>query len=83
MSILNLKFFSEQYEGIYEILNQYTIRSITFNGLDETIAERIIKLRPMPSNFIIFASPSEMPTMLENVTDFFFSSKIHFFTNFI
>lgn len=68
----NYFFYSEQYEGIYEVLNQYSIRSITFNGLNETIAEQIIKLRPMPSNFVIFAHPSEMTNILENVITNFF-----------
>lgn len=58
----------EQFEGIYEVLNQYQIRSITFNGLNEATADRIIKMRPMPSHFVIFAQPSEMTTLFQNVT---------------
>lgn len=60
--------FLEQYEGIYEVLNQYSVRSITFDGLNETTAERIKKLRPTPSHFIIFARPSEMAVLFENVS---------------
>lgn len=62
--------FSEQFEGIYEVLDQYSIRSITFDGLDEATADRIIKMRPMPANFIIFARPSEMKVLFENVVNF-------------
>lgn len=58
---------SEQYEAIYEVLNQYSIRSITFEGLDKNVANRINKMRPMPSNFVIFARPSEMKTLFDNV----------------
>lgn len=59
--------FTEQYEGIYEILNQYGIRSITFDGLNKSNANRIANLRPMPSHFVIFARPTEMNDFLENV----------------
>lgn len=59
--------FAEQYEGIYEVLNQYSIRSISFNGLNKTTADRIIKMRPMPTNFVIFARPMEMMNLLQNV----------------
>lgn len=59
--------FTEQYEGIYEILNQYSIRSITFDGLNKTTANRIANLRPMPSHFVILASPTEMMDLFENV----------------
>lgn len=62
--------FAEQYEGIYEILNQYYIRSITFDGLNKTTADRIVNLRPMPSHFAIFARPTEMMDLFENVNAF-------------
>lgn len=62
-----LDFFAEQYEGIYEVLNQYSIRSISFNGLNKTTADRIIKMRPMPTNFVIFARPTEMTELIQNV----------------
>lgn len=57
----------EEYEAIYEVLNQYSIRSITFEGLDETVAKRILDMRPIPSNFVIFARPKEMNTLIQNV----------------
>lgn len=60
----------EQFEGIYEVLDQFSIRSITFDGLDEATADRIIKMRPMPANFIIFAHPSKMTVLFENVFGF-------------
>lgn len=66
MSVLRLN-FTEQYEGIYEILNQYAIRSITFDGLNKTTANRIANLRPMPSHFAIFARPTEIMDLFENV----------------
>lgn len=63
---------AEQYEGIYEVLNQHSIRSITFEGLSEAIANRIIKMRPMPTNFVIFARPKEMEELFQNVKKLFF-----------
>lgn len=57
----------EEYEAIYEVLNQYSIRSITFEGLDEAVAQRILDMRPIPSNFIIFARPKEMTALFGNV----------------
>lgn len=63
--------FTEQYEGIYEILNQYSIRSITFDGLNKTTANRIANLRPMPSHFAIFARPTELMDLFENVNEIF------------
>lgn len=59
--------FTEQYEGIYEILSQYSIRSITFDGLNKTTANRIANLRPMPSHFAILARPTEMLDLFESV----------------
>lgn len=59
--------FVERYEGIDEILNQYSTRTFTFNGLNKTAAERIIKLRPVSPHYAIFARPSEMTSLLENV----------------
>lgn len=58
---------SEEYEAIYEVLNQYSIRSISFEGLDEAVAQRILDMRPIPSNFVVFARPNEMKTMFRNV----------------
>lgn len=49
------------------MLNQFSIRSITFDGLNETTANRIIKMRPMPTNFVIFARPTEMNELFQNV----------------
>lgn len=60
----------EQYEGIYEILDNYAIRTISFEGLNETVAERIIKLRPMPSSFVIFAGTEEMDRMFKRAVKF-------------
>ena len=81
MKIFFEKLCLEQYEGIYEVLNQYSIRSITFDGLNETTADRIIKMRPMPSNFIIFARPTEMAVIFENVIFNNFISRINFLNN--
>lgn len=58
------------------MLNQYSVRSITFDGLDETVASRILNMRPMPSNFVIFARPAEMEILLENVKFVYFSNTI-------
>lgn len=57
----------EQYEGIYEILDNYVMRTISYDGLNETVAEKIIKLRPMPSSFVIFARTDEMDQMFKRV----------------
>lgn len=67
--------FIEQYEGLYEVLNQYSIRSITFDGLNKTTANRIANLRPMPSHFAIFARPPEMMELFENVNAFILNIK--------
>lgn len=70
--------FAEQYEGIYEVLNQYWIRSITFDGLNKTTAHRIVNLRPMPSHFAIFARPTEIIDLFENVIACFYLTKNKF-----
>lgn len=65
--VLILRNDKEQYEGIYEILNQYSIRSITFPGLTDSIAERILDLRPVPNNYAIVAGANEMDNLFNKV----------------
>lgn len=60
-------YVTEQYEGIYEILDNFAIRSITFDGFNETVAEKIFNLRPMPSSYVIFANTDEMEKMFKRV----------------
>lgn len=64
------EYILEQYEGIIEILNQLSMRSITFSTLNETIAERILKIRPMPTNFAIFASADEMEKLYQKAVKY-------------
>lgn len=62
-------FVLEQFEGIYEVLNQQSIRSISFDGFDETIADRIIKMRPMPSHFVVFARSNDIKAIFDRVKE--------------
>lgn len=57
----------EQYEGIYELLSQYSIRSITYPGLSESISERILDLRPIPNNYGMVAGTEEMNALFNKV----------------
>lgn len=57
----------EQYEGIYELLNQYSIRSITYPGLSESISERILDLRPVPNNYGMVSGTEDMNVLFNKV----------------
>lgn len=61
---------TEQIEGIYEVLNQYSIRSITYEGINDITAERIIRMRPIPTNFAILATAEKMSNLLEQASPF-------------
>lgn len=61
---------TEQIEGIYEVLNQYSIRSITYDGINDITAERIIRMRPIPTNFAILATAEKMSNLLEQASSF-------------
>lgn len=63
-------FWLEQVEGMHKAINQFSIRTKIFSGLNETIAEQIIKLRPTAPNIVVFAHPSDMNGLLENVRAF-------------
>lgn len=57
----------EQLEGIYEILNHYTVRTITYNGINDRNVDRILDLRPIPTNYAIIASTKDMEVLIKKV----------------
>ena len=60
-------FISEQLEGIYEFLNHYTLRSISYDGFNETVARRIQMLRPMPTSFNVIAGTNSIQEIMPKV----------------
>lgn len=60
--------FKEQFEGIYEVLSQYSVRSITYDGISESTAERMLRMRPIPTNYAIHATTQRMAVLLEQAS---------------
>lgn len=54
-------------EGLYQQLQGSMLRIIVFDGLDKMKAEKIKKLRPMPTFVVIFASSSNMSRIFNEV----------------
>lgn len=61
---------TEQFEGIYEVLNRYSIRSITYDGISESNAERILRMRPIPTNYAILATAQQMNGLLKQAMNY-------------
>lgn len=66
--ILYLLLSKDQLEGIYEVLSQYSVRSITYDGISENTAKRMLRLRPIPTNYAIHATTQRMAGLLEQAS---------------
>lgn len=59
--------FIELNEGLYQLLEDSLLRVIVFNGLNSETAEKIKRLRPMPTYSAILATGNNMLQIAENV----------------
>ncbi len=63
---LNKSIFPEdQTESLYHLVQGSTLRTVTYNGMTYENAERLKKLRPLPSYYGVFATTENMEEIFE------------------
>ncbi|XP_037030055.1 uncharacterized protein LOC119069934 isoform X1 [Bradysia coprophila] len=60
----------DQTESLYRLVQGSTLRTVTYNGMTYENAERIKKLRPVPSYYGVFATSENMDDFFEKIEHF-------------